>query len=86
VGFRESINGFFALCNVGNAPYRITALGNSCALIEGVKKILELSPEKISLLVKGGRVVFYGESLNLSSCVEKDVTVVGKIIKTEFIV
>ena len=85
MGFRESINGFFALCNVGSAPYRVTALGNSCAFIEGVKKIIDLSPEKISLLVKGGTLVFHGENLTIYSCVEKDVTVVGTIKKTEFL-
>jgi hypothetical protein len=84
VGFRESINGFFSLYNVGNAPYRVTALGNSCALIEGVKKVIDLSPQKISFAVSGGTLTFHGENLTLSSFIEKDVTIVGKIVKTEF--
>ncbi len=84
MGFRESINGFLRLCNLGDSPYRITMLGNSAVYIEGVLKILDVAPCKIMLLVKSKKLILSGENLTLSSFVEKDVVVSGKVDKIEW--
>lgn len=84
MGFRESINGFFRLCNMGDSPYRITVLGNSCVFLEGVEKILDLKPSVIKLAVKGNIVCFHGKNLTVLSYVEKDITINGKVEKVEW--
>ncbi len=84
MGFRESINGFFSLCNVGDSPYRITIIGNGCVFLEGVEKIVDLKPRIIKLKVKGKILCFFGENLNVLSFVEKDITISGKVEKLEW--
>lgn len=84
MGFIDSINGFLRLCNLSDVPYRITALGNSGVFIEGVIKICDLKPDKIILVVKGGKIIFHGKGLSLASFVEKDITISGKVEKIEW--
>ncbi|MBO7214222.1 MAG: YabP/YqfC family sporulation protein [Clostridia bacterium] len=84
MGFMESINCFLGVCNINPPPYRITALGNYGAHIEGVVKVCDLNQDKIALFVKGGKIVFYGKGLTLSSYLEKDVTISGKVEKIEW--
>ncbi len=84
MGFRESINGFFSLCNVGGCPYRITILGNSCIFLEGVEKILDLKPCVIKLKLKGKTLYFFGQDLTVLSFIEKDITISGKVEKIEW--
>ncbi|MBQ3235017.1 MAG: YabP/YqfC family sporulation protein [Clostridia bacterium] len=84
MGFIESINGFLRLCNLSDAPYRITALGNSGVFIEGVLKICDLKTERIILAVKGGKISFYGKGLSIGSYVERDLSIVGRVEKIEW--
>ena len=84
MGFRESINGFFAHCNIGDCSYRITMLGNSCVFIEGVEKILDLKPSLITVKLKCKSVSFHGKNLTLLSYIEKDICINGKVEKVEW--
>ena len=84
MGFIESINCFLGVCNINPPSYRITALGNYGAHIEGVIKICDISFDKIAVIVKGGKIVFYGKNLMLSSYLEKDITISGKVEKIEW--
>ncbi len=69
---------------MGDSPYRITMLGNSAVYIEGVIKVCDITESKIALQVKGKKLIFYGENLTLSSFIEKDITVSGKVEKIEW--
>ena len=84
MGFRESINGFLRLCNLGDSPYRMTVLGNSAVFIEGVIKICDITPCKIIFQVKDKKLIFHGENLTVCSFVEKDIAVSGKIERIEW--
>lgn len=84
MGFSESINGFLRLCNLGDCPYRITVLGSGGVYVEGVLKICDVKPDLIILILKGGKVIFSGKNLSLSSYVEKDISISGKVEKIEW--
>lgn len=84
MGFSDSINAFLRLCNLGDCPYRITILGSGGIYIEGVDKLCDVKPDQISLILKGAKLVFFGKNLTLSSYVEKDVSLSGKVEKIEW--
>ena len=84
MGFSDSINTFLRLCNLGDCPYRITILGSGGIYIEGVDKLCDVKPDQISLILKGAKIVFIGKNLTLSSYVEKDVSLSGKVEKIEW--
>ena len=84
MGFSESINEFLRLCNLGDCPYRITVLGSSGIHVEGVEKICDVKSDEIILLLKNAKVIFLGKGLSLSSYVERDLTIVGKVEKIEW--
>lgn len=84
MGFRESINGFFRLCNVGECRYRITVLGNSCVFIEGIEKIIDVKSHFIKLKLKGKNLSLFGENLAVLSYIESDITINGKVEKLEW--
>ncbi len=84
MGFSESINGFLRLCNLGDCPYRITVLGSSGIYVEGVEKICDVKNDEVILFVRGAKVIFSGKNLSLSSYVEKDLTILGKVEKIEW--
>lgn len=81
MGFSESINGFLRLCNYGDCPFRITILGCGGVYVEGVEKICDVKVDEIILILKGAKISFYGKGLTLSSFVEKDLTISGRIDK-----
>lgn len=84
MGFSESINGFLRLCNMGDCPYRITILGSGGVYVEGVEKICDVKPDNVILIMKSGKIVFSGKNLSLSSYVEKDISLSGKLEKIEW--
>ena len=84
MGFSESIKDFLRLCNLGDCPYRITVLGSGGVYVEGVIKICDVKPDVIILNLKGEKVVFHGKNLSLSSYVEKDISISGKVEKIEW--
>ena len=64
------------------APWRITWLTNAC-FIEGVKRVLCISQEKIEVQLTSGRMVFGGEGLFLREYAEGDGVVCGTIVRVE---
>ena len=81
MGFKENINDFFGLCNLGACPYRITALGESGAYVEGVLRVLEVSREQIALELKGAKVKILGAGLVIGHYCERDLTIKGRVEK-----
>ena len=81
MGLSDSINSFLGLCNMGACPYRITVLGSLGVYIEGALKICDLKPNEIIILLKGIKLVIQGENLSISSFIDKDLTVNGKVEK-----
>lgn len=54
-------------------------------LVEGYKKIYELSNSKITLLCEDGKkVVITGENLEIKEISHKEITISGKIISVNF--
>lgn len=84
MGFSESINGFFGLCNLGDCPYRITVLGSSGVYVEGVERVCDLKNSQIVIALKGARLIIHGKSLVISSYIQKDLTIKGKVEKLEW--
>ncbi len=84
MGFSESIKDFLRFCNMGDCPYRITVLGSGGVYVEGVIKICDVKPDVIILNLKGEKAVFHGKNLSLSSYVEKDISISGKVEKIEW--
>lgn len=84
MGFSESINGFFGLCGFGECPYRITILGSNGVYVEGVERVCDLKTNQIVISLKGARLIIHGKSLVISSYVQKDLTVKGKVEKLEW--
>lgn len=84
MGFSESICGFLGLCNLGDCPYRITVLGRSGVHIEGVERVCDLKPNQIIMSLKGARLIIKGKDLIISSYIQKDLTVKGKVETLEW--
>ena len=66
-----------------SAAVQYTVIDGKGGYFSNVKKLVEFSPTKIVLLGKGGKVSVEGENLQLGKCLQGDVVVYGKIIKTE---
>ena len=81
MGFKENINDFFSICNVGGCPFRITVLGDLGVYVEGVVRVLDVNALEITIEVKGAKLVFSGKGLTISSYCEKDLTIKGGIEK-----
>ena len=60
--------------------YRVTLLGELGAHVEGVKKILDVTPEKVIFEVKNGKIIIEGCRLKLTSFTSADASIKGKII------
>ena len=84
MGFSESICGFMGLCNLGDCPFRITVLGKSGVHIEGVERVCDLKPNQIVIALKGARLVILGKDLVISSYIQKDLTIKGRVEKLEW--
>ena len=84
MAFSEVINGFFGVCAQNGLTYRVTVLGGKGVYVEGVERICELKPSCVSVLVKGGKIVFSGKNLSLGSYVDRDLCVCGLVEKIEW--
>ncbi len=59
--------------------YRYTVLGVNGGIFEGVKKVIEINDEEITLCVKGGILLVRGENLKITCFGEKEITIAGFI-------
>jgi hypothetical protein len=60
--------------------YRVTVCGGIGAYIEGVKKIIDVSAEKIILEVKNCKLTVEGKGLKLTSFVSGDASIKGDVL------
>lgn len=81
MGLSDSINSFLGLCNMGACPYRITILGSLGVYIEGALKICDLKSNEIAVSLKGVKLIVQGENLTITSFIDKDLTINGKVEK-----
>ncbi|MBR6737316.1 MAG: YabP/YqfC family sporulation protein [Clostridia bacterium] len=81
MGFKENINAFFGLCNVGGCPFRITVLGEVGVYVEGAVRVIDVKDGEVAIEVKNAKLCFYGKGLSLGSFCDKDLTVKGKVEK-----
>ncbi len=63
--------------------YRVTIVGERGVYIEGILKIIDVKDDRIILSVKKGKLNVFGSSLKLKSYYEKDIAIIGKVIKIE---
>ncbi len=83
MGFYESICKIIGGNGLMPVPYRITMLSSYGAYVEGAVKVLDVTSSKIIIQVKSAKLVFEGKNLSIGSYSEKDVTILGDIIKLE---
>ena len=63
---------------------RIELSGNTCAVVEGCKGILEYEDDVIRLNTASGIVRFMGQNLGMNCLSEDSAVVEGKILAVEF--
>ncbi|MBO5712771.1 MAG: YabP/YqfC family sporulation protein [Clostridia bacterium] len=61
--------------------YRITLCGDFGAHVEGVKKIIDVTNQKVIFEVKNGKIIIEGNNLKLLSFIYGDATLKGEILK-----
>ena len=61
--------------------YRITLCGGLGAHVEGVKKIIDISTEKVIFEVKNGKIIIEGNCLKLVSFIYGDASIKGKVLR-----
>ncbi len=66
-----------------SSGYRVTIVGERGAYVEGVIKIVDVKDEVIIVAVKNGKLNIFGSGLKLKSYCEKDLAILGKVIKIE---
>ena len=81
MGFSDNI--FKITGGICPCSYRITVCGRSGVYIEGVLKIVDIGDKQIVVSVKGNRLKIIGENLKISSYFERDISILGEIIKIE---
>ncbi len=66
-----------------SSGYRVTLVGEKGVYVEGVLKIIDVKDEVIILAVKDGKLYIFGNGLKLKSYYDKDLAIIGKVLKIE---
>ena len=79
MAFIEDTLKLLGLSEIVPYSHRVTLLGKSGAIIEGVKKITVYSEKRVEFLIKGCILIISGENLKIIKYGEGEVTLKGKI-------
>lgn len=60
--------------------YKVTILGGVGVYVEGVSKILELTKDKIVLLIKKEKILVEGKNLKIKSFINNDIAIHGEVV------
>ncbi len=63
--------------------FNIVNMSNKLVYIEGQKGVIKIGTESMSIRVKGGVIVIFGQNLKLKKITGSTVCIVGKIEKLE---
>ncbi len=81
MGFSDNI--FRITGGICPPTYRVSILGNAGVYVEGVLKILDINSEFILLRVKDYKLKFFGDGLKINSYFDRDISILGSVIKME---
>ena len=65
--------------------YKMSLFGDKGGYIEGVLNILDIKNDIIAVKIKNAKLNIYGDNLKVKSYFEKDLSILGKITKVEYI-
>ena len=83
MSFIESIKSMFNLNISDNLLYRAVVLGDKGIYIENVVRVKSYSDTLIELGIKGGIIIIKGVNLIIKKYYQKDLLIVGKVVKWE---
>jgi sporulation protein YqfC len=67
------------------SSFRLTVIGSKGVYIEGAVRIVDVTSDFVKIEIKGGVLKIDGVNLQITSYLEKDVAILGKIKKVEII-
>ena len=79
----KEISESLGLDEVAPIPYMFSVSGKSGGYFQNVKKLGEIKPDKISLVLSRGEIVVFGKSLAIGRFSGGDVAIRGKIESIE---
>ncbi len=75
----NSLIEYSGFSEVVSYPFRISVLGKSGLIIEGVKRILSYSETEIAVEIKKGYIVLSGENLQIKKFGERETAIKGTV-------
>ncbi len=81
MGFSDNI--FLITGGICPPSYRVSILGSAGVYVEGVLKILDINSDFILLRVKDCKLKFFGEGLKINSYFDRDISILGNVVKIE---
>ncbi len=65
------------------STYRLTIIGNKGIYLEGALRLIDITSDSVKIEIKGGVLKIDGVNLQITSYLEKDIAILGKISKVE---
>ena len=67
------------------SSFRLTLIGGKGVYLEGALRIVDITSDCVKIEIKGGILKIDGVNLQITSYLEKDIAILGKIKKVEII-
>lgn len=83
MSFKDNIFSSLGISDIKPCEYRLTLIGKTGVYVEGVKRVLDISPCFILLDVKCGKLLIKGCGLNVKSLNGEDIAISGVINSIE---
>ena len=83
MSFKDNIFLSLGISDIKPCEYRLTLLGKTGVYVEGVKRVLDISPCCVLIDVKCGKLLIKGQNLNIKSLNGGDISISGIIFSVE---
>ena len=79
MSFKDNIFTALGISDLSPLDFRLTLIGKSGVYIEGIKRLIDISPSSIEVEVKNKIISFTGKNLSVKSLNSGDISISGEI-------